>query len=171
MKELNAESETLDGQVFTSARWFVGFPVVPGALPGDVTSNQWKMKIQTVLDMYPGTDERKNAFFYKPELYLNDPDSAQACGGYAFEYKYRKGLYSTETTSGQTLVFENFDVNKMIWRLADLILLRAEARLHLGNTSGAKQDLWQVQQRSKAEKYTDGDLQGNFPGEGERIDF
>lgn len=157
--ELNAKDETLDAKVFTSARWFVSFPIIPGALPGDVTSNQWKLKIQTVLDMYSGTDERKNAFFYKPELYLNDPDSARACGGYAFEYKYRKGLFSTETTSGQTLVFENFDVNKMIWRLADLILLRAEARMQLGNTSGAKQDLWQVQQRSKADKYTDGDLQ------------
>ncbi|WP_099291483.1 RagB/SusD family nutrient uptake outer membrane protein [Butyricimonas sp. Marseille-P3923] len=157
--ELNAQDKTLDGTVFTSARWFVGFPVVPGALPGDINSNQWKLKIQTVLDMYPGADERKNAFFYKPELYSNDPDSARACGGYAFEYKYRKGLYSTSTTSEQTLEFVNFDVNRMVWRLADLILLRAEARMHLGNTNGAVQDLWRVQRRSKAVEYADGDLQ------------
>ena len=68
-------------------------------------------------------------------------------------------MYSTSTTSEQTLEFVNFDVNKIIWRLADLILLRAEARVHLGNTGGAEQDLWKVQRRSKAVEYTDGDLQ------------
>ena len=109
--------------------------------------------------MYPGADERKNAFFYKPELYTENPDSARACGGNAYVYKYRNGLYDTGTTSEQTLVFRTFDVNKMIWRLADLILLRAEVRMHLGNTAGAKQDLWKVQRRSKTVEYTDGDLQ------------
>ena len=157
--ELNGQDKTLDGSVFTSAYWFVGFPIVPGDLPGDIARKQWRLKIQTVFDMYPGKDERKNAFFYKPELYSSDPDSARACGGYAFEYKFRKGMYSTSTTSEQTLEFVNFDVNKIIWRLADLILLRAEARVHLGNTGGAEQDLWKVQRRSKAVEYTDGDLQ------------
>ena len=53
----------------------------------------------------------------------------------------------------------NFDVNRVFWRLADLILLRAEIRMNLENTAGAKVDLWTVQRRAKAPEYTSGDLQ------------
>lgn len=155
--ELNGQDGT--ASEFTSALWFVSFPLVPGALPGDVVENQWRLTLRTVFDMFPGTDERKEAFFYKPNLYTTNSDSARACGGYAFEYKYRKPLYSTSTSSGQTLQLKSFDVNKMIWRLADLILLRAEIRMHLGNTVGAIQDLQVVQRRAKAVEYTTGDLQ------------
>ena len=155
--ELNGQDGT--ASEFTSALWFVSFPLVPGALPGDVVENQWRLTLRTVFDMFRGTDERKEAFFYKPNLYTTNSDSARACGGYAFEYKYRKPLYSTSTSSGQTLQLKSFDVNKMIWRLADLILLRAEIRMHLGNTVGAIQDLQVVQRRAKAVEYTTGDLQ------------
>ena len=156
--ELNARDESLN-RTFTSARLFVSFPIIPGALPRDILDKQWRIRNESVLKMYEGTDERKNAFFYKPELYTENSDSARACGGYAFEYKFRKGLYSTQTSSGQTLQFLNFDVNRVFWRLADLILLRAEIRMNLGNTAGAKVDLWTVQRRAKAPEYTSGDLQ------------
>lgn len=156
--ELNARDESLN-RTFTSARLFVSFPIIPGALPRDILDKQWRIRNESVLKMYEGTDERKNAFFYKPELYTENSDSARACGGYAFEYKFRKGLYSTQTSSGQTLQFLNFDVNRVFWRLADLILLRAEIRMNLENTAGAKVDLWTVQRRAKAPEYTSGDLQ------------
>lgn len=151
--ELNSNDGSLNGQSFTSASLFVGFPIIPGALPGDVTSNQWRITNSTVLNMYSGSDERKDAFFYKPKLYTEDPDSARICGGNAFEYKFRKCLFGTGTTSDETLEFINFDVNRVYWRLADLILLRAEARVHTNNTTGAIDDLKRIQLRANADLY------------------
>lgn len=60
--------------------------------------------------------------------------------------------------------FYNFDVNKIIWRLADLILLRAEVRNFMGKTSEAISDLNMIRARAKAALYptpedTKGDLQ------------
>lgn len=156
--ELNTKDGTLESRAYTSAYWFVGFPIVPGKLPGDIQMNQWLIKNETVLDMYPGTDERRNEFFYKPDLYTNNEDSARVCGGYAFEYKFRKAIFGTSTTTEETLEFVNFDANKIFWRLADLILLRAEIRARLGNTGGAIADLQRVQRRANAPEYESGDL-------------
>lgn len=151
--ELNSKDGSLNGQAFTSASLFVSFPIIPGKLPGDIKSSQWRISNSTVLKMYAGGDERKDAFFYKPQLYSDNLDSAQICGGNAFEYKFRKCLFGTGTTSEETLEFINFDVNRVYWRLADLILLRAEARVHTNNTAGAIADLKKIQQRAKADLY------------------
>lgn len=60
--------------------------------------------------------------------------------------------------------FINFDVNKVIWRLADLILLRAEVRNFMGKTNEAIADLNMIRTRAKAALYptaedAKGDLQ------------
>lgn len=47
----------------------------------------------------------------------------------------------------------NFDTNKIVWRLADLILLRAETRNFLGNTAGAIQDINTIRKRANAALY------------------
>jgi len=49
--------------------------------------------------------------------------------------------------------FYNFDINKVVWRLADLILLRAEVRNFLGNTAGAISDLNMIRNRANAPTY------------------
>lgn len=49
--------------------------------------------------------------------------------------------------------FVNFDTNKIVWRLADLILLRAETRNFLGKVDGAIQDLNTIRRRAQAVAY------------------
>lgn len=46
--------------------------------------------------------------------------------------------------------FVNFDTNRVVWRLADIILLRAEVRNFLGKTADAIRDLNTIRARAKA---------------------
>ena len=69
--------------------------------------------------MYSGTDERKNAFFYK----LDEMDKPEY-GGYAFPNKWRLPMVETSgPNKGMTL---NINQNRVWWRLADIYLLIAE---------------------------------------------
>lgn len=151
--EMNSKDGNTSDKVFTSARFFVTYPIIPGKLPGDVAKMDWAMKLQTVISTYPGNDERRNAFFYKPDVYNSDPDSARICKGWAYPYKFRESTYSIGTTEDQTLQFVNFNTNRIIWRLADLILLRAEVRAQLGDRAGAIADLQRIQGRACAALY------------------
>lgn len=74
---------------------------------------------------------------------------------------YKQYLYSDDPQKPKAFV--NFDTNKIVWRLADLILLRAEVRNLLGKEAQAIQDLNTIRNRAKAEPYPaatdEGDLQ------------
>lgn len=150
--EMNTDDGSLPTTAFVSAKYFVRYPIIPGDLPNDEAN--WKFSNDRVLAMYPGNDERRQEYFYKFDAYSR-PDSVEKYKNNAYVYKYRECAYSTGTGAGQTLQVVNFDVNRIYWRLADLILLRAEARCHQGNTSGAISDLDRIRGRANATLYED----------------
>ena len=70
----------------------------------------------------------------------------------AYPHKfYKEFLHSDDPQLPKSFV--NFDANKVVWRLADLILLRAETRNFLGKKDAAIQDLNVIRARAKAEPY------------------
>ena len=111
----------------------------------------------TVREMYSGTDERKNAFFYK----LDEMDKPEY-GGYAFPNKWRLPMVETSgPNKGMTL---NINQNRVWWRLADIYLLRAECRSRLGGEyiAGAIDDLNEIRERSKAKLYDASEYAGDL---------
>lgn len=70
----------------------------------------------------------------------------------AYVNKFNKQFVHT-TSPDRPKRFYNFDVNKIIWRLGDLILLRAEVRNFMGKTNDAIADLNTIRARAKAALY------------------
>lgn len=70
----------------------------------------------------------------------------------AYVHKFHKQFIFSDNPE-RPASFVNFDTNKIVWRLADLILLRAETRNFLGNTAGAIQDLNTIRKRANAALY------------------
>lgn len=75
---------------------------------------------------------------------------------------YKEFRYSNNPENPKHFV--NFDVNKVVWRLADLILLRAEVRNFSGDKAGAVKDINRIRKRANAALYPapgeeNGDLQ------------
>lgn len=126
------------------------------------TSNGAKISVQKVQELYnePG-DQRRAEFWYdlgnvgywKKTAWDdagNPTDSTWNISEYAFINKWRAAVRSTnpsviESSGGAPLV--NMDGNRVIWRLADLILLRAECRVRL-NMATAVADLNRVRERA-----------------------
>jgi hypothetical protein len=127
------------------------YPVKPNSSPFDVRNAPFRIENATVREMYPNNDERKFAYFYRFEE-MSRPENALISGGFAYPYKWRNILVNTEGWSAG-LFRDNFNMNKIWWRLADIILLRAECRARLGNTEGAIQDINTIRARAKADLY------------------
>lgn len=70
----------------------------------------------------------------------------------AYVHKFRKE-FRFSNSPDYPKRFVNFDTNKIVWRLADLILLRAEVRNFLGKTDLAIEDLNTIRRRANATSY------------------
>ena len=112
--------------------------------------------------MFQKEDLRRNAWFYRFE-YMRDSVDTDITGGYAYHYKYRQAYVSTDGGAGGGY-FINFDANKIWWRLADIILLRAECRARLGGNyqQGAIDDLNKIRIRANAKLYDPSEYGGNL---------
>jgi hypothetical protein len=108
--------------------------------------------------MYPNNDTRKDAYFYHFEE-MSQPDNLPVSGGFAYPYKLRK--LALVTAGGQAGQFVAYNVNKIWWRLADLILLRAECRARLGNNNGAIEDINTIRTRANADLYDISEYNGD----------
>ncbi|MFR7808936.1 MAG: RagB/SusD family nutrient uptake outer membrane protein [Butyricimonas faecihominis] len=71
-------------------------------------------------------------------------------GGYAYVYKWREGYYKTTVTGSVNMISVKADY--VMWRLADIYLLRAECYAKLDD-SRAKDDLNVIRRRAKATEY------------------
>ncbi|MBS9766380.1 MAG: RagB/SusD family nutrient uptake outer membrane protein [Flavobacteriaceae bacterium] len=103
----------------------------------------------TIENLYPDTeDERRQAFFY-------EFDKEHNVGGkdYAIMYKYREGIHVSDQYSPSGLSFSSLNANLTYWRLADIILLRAECYAKIGDESKAIADLNTIRNRAKATPY------------------
>lgn len=144
------------------ARYYQGYPVVTGEMMGNIQNMNYRITNETVEKMFQEEDLRKNAWFYRFE-YMRDSVDTDITGGYAYPYKYRQAYVSTDGSAGGGS-FINFDANKIWWRLADIILLRAECRARLGGNyqQGAIDDLNKIRIRANAKLYDPSEHGGNL---------
>lgn len=119
---------------FLPGTFMISYPVMLNSQREDVADAYFGLYLDTVNRMYRAGDKRRTAYFYKPD----DPQEANTLG-LAYLYKWRNTYYLQ--SSATEPIFSNMDCNKVLIRLADICLLRAECRVKLGDTAGAAEDL------------------------------
>lgn len=129
---------------------FLSYPVKETDLLGDIISNTTaRLYTSTVKEMYPDeNDQRRDAFFYK----LNEAHEVDG-KDYALTYKFRRCLYEKDEYSADGRSFRSVYADYILWRLADLILLRAECEAKLGHMDKAIADMNVVRARAGAAPY------------------
>ncbi len=148
----------LHSSSFTPARMYHNWPVRPNSSPNDHGAMYLRIFSDTVKAMFPGADSRKYAYFYDFEEMAKSEHLA-VTNGYAYPYKWRDIFVATEGWQAGTMV--NFNVNKIWWRLADIVLLRAECRARLGNDAGAIADINTIRTRATSPLYNSAEYNGN----------
>lgn len=146
---------------------FVGFPVLTTSseYPTDDVFRPFLFKT-TVRDMYPEGDMRRNAYFWGVDadsIYLKVVDGETVADvergadsviiGYdntaiqrAHLYKYRYPYYVLYDYLLEPQ-YSGLNQNKVVWRLADIYLLRAECRARQ-NKANAVEDLNKIRSRA-----------------------
>lgn len=86
-----------------------------------------RVSSESILNLFlDENDDRREEYWYQ----LGENNSK-----YAFLYKWRDALISENESNGRPIVA--VECNKVVWRLADLLLLRAECRARLNRIEGA----------------------------------
>lgn len=163
----NEIGEILSRSAFCFGKVFQTWPVVPDESEGDIKNQSYRVLSKTVREMYPTrtignrtvTDLRRDAYFYKLDSMSHDT-LLPITGGYAYPWKWR--LAQVVTSGWFEGQFLNFDQNRIWFRLADIILLRAECRVRLGDQAGAIADLNRVRERANAELYNSSEYNGDL---------
>ena len=141
------------GSAATLAYYVVGYPIRDRVGPGD---NLWPLNeiriepelIESIYDE-PG-DLRLNSYFY-------DFENSKTQYGKVFPQKWRHPVY--DVSADRNLLA--YDANAVIFRLADIYLLRAELHNRLGETDLAIDDLDEIRGRAGLPPYSaavNGDL-------------
>ncbi|MDP4207050.1 MAG: RagB/SusD family nutrient uptake outer membrane protein [Bacteroidota bacterium] len=133
------------------------WPVIRNEAPGDI--KRWDKQVvinsSSVNKIFDDpNDLRRTSYFYKPDSMATV--STATTGGRAYLYKWRHPVLSTDGLN----TLKGFEDNIILYRLADVILLRAEINNRLGNTDLALADLKTIRDRAKATSYSaaEGDL-------------
>lgn len=143
----------------TPATNFLSWPVKETSTIGDLPYDTPCQLFHSTIDkMYPDpNDARRDAFFY-------DADEVHEVDGidYAIFYKFRNCIYTPNEWSQYGKDFRSVNCDYVYWRLADIILLRAECEAKLGQTAQATTDLNAIRSRAGAaaypSEYDDNDL-------------
>ncbi len=118
---------------------------------------------QTTVDsIYHSGDLRRTSFFVDKtsDVYTQSQRDNMAAQKLAYPHKFRYGRFETEGYNvGE---FINYDQNYVEYRLADIILLRAEARERLGKTAEAIADLNLIRKRANAPLYDTSEHNGDL---------
>lgn len=146
-------SPNLTGAVYLS------WPVDETRLLGDITRTDYRLLKTTVDEVFPDkSDLRRAAYFYK----LDDEDHIYSNKNYALMYKFRTCLYTDNQYVPGSKFFRSLNADQIYWRLADIILLRAECYAKLKQNSQAIDDLNRIRKRanfaSYPSEYDHGDL-------------
>lgn len=155
--EMGAMYQSLN---FCPARMYEQYPINPLATPAFNDYVSFRIKNSTVREMFPDGDLRRDAYFYEFEK-MADPDSVEITKDFAYPYKWREGYYQD---NGWSMWWANINQNKIWWRLADVILLRAECRARLGgeHVAGAIEDLNMIRRRANAKLYDASEYGGDL---------
>lgn len=132
---------------------YIGWPVNEAQTKGDIVDKTLRIYRKTVTErLYPEpTDLRRVAFFYPVDE--ADEDPSEPAARYAFLYKWRKAVYNVDKDSSLGKSFRTIDAHYTYWRLADIILLRAENAAKLGLTGEALADLNRIRRRAGLADY------------------
>ena len=126
-----------------------------------------KISVETVENMYSDKTDARRAMYWKDlgEVSYWEPidwdeegnviDSMETYSTYAFIDKWNKPINSVNPTviAGGEAPLLAMDGDRVVWRLADLILLRAECRARL-KMSTAVEDLDRIRERAGLRKYS-----------------
>ena len=135
---------------------YIGYPYVPEWPIFYTRYKALRLKAASMKTMYPVNDGRRQAYFYR----LDTPTAEEEASGYAFLNKYR---YVNITTDDAGYIrFSGFDQNYIVWRLADIYLLRAECRARLDKNAEAIADLNEIRRRAGAEDYKASEYNGDL---------
>lgn len=139
---------------FFPGQLMVTYPVTSDDRVNDVVDNfapsgslKARIKSRTVQLLYVDVkDLRRQEFWYELGQEKNNGEDP-----YAYLYKWRKGIFSVNQDADRPYL--GVEGNKVVWRLADLLLLRAECRARLG-LSTAVNDLNAVRNRAGLADYS-----------------
>lgn len=120
------------------------YPVKVGELPTEVT--RLEIHKSTVKGMYGEGDRRLDAYFFKIDSVYKNPSGEEIPIEKAFLYKWNYSVYEYNEWA-QENEYQTQDVNRIVWRLADIMLLRAECRARLGEANAAD-DLNEIRRRA-----------------------
>lgn len=157
--ELHIDFFESDPATFLAASYLLNYPLKRNSVPEDVSKGVYGIKLETVNAIYKNGDLRRKSYFYtegsvpvkNSDGTVKDPGLPNS-QGLAYIYKWRKLLYR-ESGGAEPAQFRNLDCNKVLIRLADIILLRAECRVKLGDMTGAASDLNAIRGRAGADLY------------------
>ena len=123
---------------------FLTYPVKADDLP--TTTTRFEIYKTTVKEIYKEGDRRRDAYFFKIDSVYMNPSGEEIPVKKAFLYKWNYSVYRYDKYS-QKEVYKTQDVNRIVWRLADIVLLRAECRARLG-AGNAADDLNEIRKRA-----------------------
>lgn len=144
-------------------RMFVGWPINKNRKIEETKYRSFRIFRETVNDIFDPQEKRKQAYFYetiesvsvptdgggqRDSIILNPMDST-----YAYVIKWREGLYKVDNAVSATEQFIALKANQVLWRLADIYLLRAECHVKLGHDNLAIADLNKIRERAGAAAY------------------
>ncbi len=130
---------------------FASWPVNKTVSMAEITAwpTFYRVYKSTVEALYPDeSDARRQAFFYE-----FDKEHNVAGKDYAIMYKYREAIHKPNQYNPSGLEYITLNADFTYWRLADIILLRAECYAKIGNEGSAIADLNVIRNRSNATPY------------------
>lgn len=131
-------------------RIFQGWPVNIYDTPENLANRPLRLFQSTVNRLYESTDLRKSAYFQNTRREENGQVYDPATAKYACQIKWREGLFKQDASSTSTMYMATIRANFVMFRLADIYLLRAECRNKLGDVAGAAADLNKIRERAGA---------------------
>lgn len=123
---------------------FIGYPVIENSLPTE--ERTFEINRTTVKDMYEEGDRRMDAYFFKIDSVYKYPSGEEIPITKAFLQKWNFPVYEYSEWD-EAYEYKNQNVNRVVWRLADIMLLRAECRARL-NKANAADDLNEIRKRA-----------------------
>lgn len=150
--EINYTDNSYYGHFFPGS-YFVSWPVLRNKGEGDVVERNYGLLATTVNAMYEPGDERRTSWFFEPDV------TERNAAGLAYLYKWRKPMYES---AGTEIFFIGMDCNRVIYRMADICLLRAECLARLGQKDKAIADLNRIRSLRGANLFPNG--RGDFGG-------
>ena len=143
-------------ETFCAGQVLIDYPYL-AASPQPLENNVEKPKItvERVREVYPeAADQRLKEYWYKlGEVKYATSGGDSVTSEYAFLDKWKEGIRqdNPEQVDNYTGIVR-MDGNRVVWRLADLILLRAECRARL-QLATAKDDLDRIRLRAGLREY------------------